>query len=194
MKEVRMLIVVCLGSLVLAGAASAQTVSIPGMPCSATASQSFATVNGTFTQNYGGGTSCAGGVGQKTLDVVPQVFNVVNGKPIWFNVSLVGAYQGPTPINPLRLSGSRAAVASHQYRVLVYGQITLNGKTSSATACAGTCSGSPATDDQAVEHQYTVRSNHRGDLGSVFGDRVRTNVRVGQWQLHHDLQRGRELQ
>ena len=143
MKGIRMLIVVCLGSLVLAGAASGQTVPIPGMPCSATANQSFATVNGTFTQNYSGGTSCAGGVGQKTLDVVPQVFNVVNGTPIWFNISLVGLYQGPTPINPLRLSGSRAAVASHQYRVLVYGQIALNGKTRSATACAGVCSGSP---------------------------------------------------
>jgi hypothetical protein len=57
MKGIRMLIVVCLGSLVLAGAASAQTVPIPGMPCSATANQSFATVNGTFTQNYSGGTS-----------------------------------------------------------------------------------------------------------------------------------------
>ena len=143
MRGIRMLILVCLGSLVLAGAASGQTVPIPGMPCSATANMSFATIKGTFTQNYGGGTSCAGGVGQKTLDVVPQVFNVVNGKPIWFNISLVGLYQGPTPINPLRLSGSRAAVASHRYRVLVYGQTTLNGKTSSATACAGVCSGSP---------------------------------------------------
>jgi hypothetical protein len=93
--------------------------------------------------DYGGGVSCAGGVGAKTIDVIPQVYNVVNGKPLWFNVSLVGLYQGPTPINPMRLRGTTTYVASHTYRLLVYGRVTMpDGRSSSATVCSA-CTGSP---------------------------------------------------
>lgn len=87
---------------------------------------------------YQGGTSCAGGVGVKTIDVVPQVFNRINGKALWFNISLAGLYQGPVPGNPLRLSGTRAAVAGHSYRVLVAARVVLpDGHIGTATACAG---------------------------------------------------------
>ena len=92
---------------------------------------------------YGGGVSCAGGVGAKTIDVVPQVHNVVNGKPLWFNISLAGLYQGPTPINPLRLTGTTTYVPGHTYRLLVYGRVTMPaGRSSSATVCSA-CTGSP---------------------------------------------------
>jgi hypothetical protein len=151
MQYVRSSVLACVGALVLAGAASASTSApqasntkqIHGVPCSVTAHDSFTTVNGRFTMSYGGGVSCAGGIGEKTIDVVPQVFNNVNGIPLWFDISLVGQYQGPTPINPIRLSASTAAVASHRYRLLVYGQVTLaNGKTFSATVCSA-CVSSP---------------------------------------------------
>jgi len=135
--------------LVLAAAASANTSaptspvtkSLPGVPCSVTATFSLAPNKGTMT--YGGGVSCAGGVGAKTIDVVPQVFNVVNGKPLWFSISLVGLYQGPTPVNPLRLTGSTSYVPSHTYRLLVYGKVTMpDGRSSSTTVCSA-CTGSP---------------------------------------------------
>ena len=148
MKKLSSLILVALGALALAGAASAQsptlhekTLQIPGTPCSATAWDYYSTVNGIYTMQYGGGVSCAGNVGQKTLDVVPQVFNLIKGQPLWFNISGDGRYQGPTPISPLRLSGARAAVPGHIYRLVVYGQVTLsNGKTGSVTVCPS-CSG-----------------------------------------------------
>ena len=151
MNYVRSLALACAGALVVAGTASASTSApqtsitkqIHGVPCSVTAHDSLTTVNGRFTMSYGGGVSCAGGSGEKTIDVVPQVFNRVNGKPLWFDISLIGQYQGPTPINPLRVSASTPAVDTHRYRLLVYGQVTLaNGKTFSATVCS-TCVSSP---------------------------------------------------
>ena len=139
----RFLISVCVALLTLAVSASASAQAPPfsttkqmtGAPCSLTAK--FALNSVTATMSYGGGVSCAGGSGEKVIDVVPQVFNVVNGQPLWFDLSLSGRYQGPTPVNPLRLSGSGPAVASHIYRVLVYGHVTMpDGSTSTATVCA----------------------------------------------------------
>ena len=151
MNYVRSLALACVGALVFAEAASASTSApqtsitkqIHGVPCSVTAHNSFTTVNGRYTMSYGGGVSCAGGIGKKTIDVVPQVFNKVNGKLLWFDISLIGRYQGPTPVNPLRVSASTPVAATHRYRLLVYGQVTLaNGKTFSATVCS-TCVSSP---------------------------------------------------
>ena len=147
---IRALVLASVISLALAAGASAAsqpstTKQMPRVPCSVTAyGPSFTLSNGKQTMSYGGGVSCAGGIGQKTINVVPQVFNVVNGRPLWFNISLVGLYQGPTPINPLRVSGSTTSVASHVYRLLVYGQVMLpDGRSASATVCAGNCVGSP---------------------------------------------------
>jgi hypothetical protein len=139
------LIVAVSGSLMLAGPAAATqsvTKQLPGVPCSVTSSFTF--YPSASAMNYAAGVSCAGGIGQKTLNVVPQVYNVVNGKPLWFNISLAGLYQGPTPVNPVRLSADRAAAIGHVYRVLAYGRVNLpDGKTARITACSGTCSGSP---------------------------------------------------
>lgn len=146
---VRSLLLGCAGLLVLAASALANTSapkspvtkSLPGLPCSVTAT--FTLNANARTMTYGGGVSCAGGAGAKTIDVVPQVYNVVNGKPLWFSISLVGLYQGPTPVNPLRLSGTTTYVPSHTYRLLVYGQVTMpDGRSSSTTVCSA-CSGSP---------------------------------------------------
>ena len=152
MKYVRSLFLACVGLLVFSAGATAQsptlherTVQMPGVSCSVTAWDSFTTVRGVYTMNYGGGTSCANGVGRRTLDVVPQVFNLVNGKPLWFSIGGEGLFQGPTPVSPLRLSRARTAVRGHVYRVLVYGQVTMpNGKTTSVTACAQ-CQGTQPT-------------------------------------------------
>ena len=128
--------------MVLSAPAAAQSVTkqLPGVPCSVTSSFTF--YLSARAMHYGGGVSCAGGVGQKTLNVVPQVYNSRNGR--WFSLSDAGLYQGPAPVNPLRLGADGAAVIGNVYRVLAYGRVTLpNGKTAWATACSGTCSGSP---------------------------------------------------
>lgn len=147
---VRTAIVASLASLVLSAGAAANITSprspvtkqLSGVPCSVTAI--FSMRSDTRTMAYGGGVSCVGGIGEKTLDVVPQVFNVVNGKPLWFSISLIGRYQGPTAINPLRLTGSAGYVPSHTYRLLVYGQVTLaNGRSAATTLCSGDCTGAP---------------------------------------------------
>jgi hypothetical protein len=148
---IRALIVASVGSLLIAASASANksqpqsplTKQLAGVPCSVTASFKFSNSAGTMT--YGGGVSCAGNIGQKTLNVVPQVFNLVNDQPLWFNISLVGLYQGPSPISPLRLTGTTTYVPSHVYRLLVYGRVTLpDGRTASDTVCTGGCVDSPA--------------------------------------------------
>jgi len=141
--SIRSIALACVASLIFAAGASASTPvpristtkQMTRIPCSVTATFALNSVAGTMS--YGGGVSCAGGAGEKVIDVVPQVFSVVNGWPLWFNLSLSGLYQGPTPANPLRLSGSRSAVASHVYRILVYGRVTMpDGRSSAATVCA----------------------------------------------------------
>jgi len=152
MKLFRSFALASAGSLVLAGAAGAQTPTLhettrqmPGVQCSVTAWDYFTTLNGTYTMQYGGGTSCAGNVGQRILNVVPQVSNIVNGELLWFSIGGDGLFQGPTPASPLRLGGSRTAVASHIYRLLAYGQVTMpNGKTAWVTVCAS-CQGTQPT-------------------------------------------------
>jgi hypothetical protein len=136
-----------------AGAAASSTAPLPGVPCSVTAQLPAPGQ----TMTYQGGTSCAGGVGAKTLNVVPQVFNRINGKDLWFNISLAGLYQGPVAGNPLRLSGTRAAVAGHSYRVLVVARVVLaDGRVGAATACAGTdCTRFPVL---SLQPSFTFRA------------------------------------
>ncbi len=157
-----------LAFLALASSASANasaprspvTRTMSGTPCSVTAR--FTLSQSTRTMSYGGSVSCAGGVGQKTVDVVPQVFNVVNGKPLWFDISLIGRYAGPTPINPLRMSASAPYVPSHTYRLLVYGRVTLpSGRTASMTVCSGSCAGSPSLGIRASHTYYAAPASSK---------------------------------
>ena len=146
MKRLLLVLIFAVGGLLgLAGPAAASqsvTKQLPGVPCSVTSSFTFPL--SASAMSYAGGVSCAGGVGQKTLNLVPQVQKVVNGTSLWFTISLAGRYQGPTPVNPLRLNADRAATIDHVYRVLAYGRVSLpDGRTGRATSCSGACSGSP---------------------------------------------------
>jgi hypothetical protein len=148
----RALVAALLGSLVLPAAASAAPAAspaptlaaqLPGVPCSVSATLHLDA--GTRTMTYGGSIHCTGAAGQKTVDVVPQVSNVIAGKRLWFNITLAGRYQGPTAINPLSLTDSRPYVPSHAYRLLVYGQVKrANGRVVSVTVCSGCAGSAPA--------------------------------------------------
>jgi hypothetical protein len=73
------------------------------------------------------------------------VSNVIAGKRHWFNITLAGRYQGPTPADPLRVSDSRAYVPSHTYRLVVFGEVrSANGRSATATVCSGCSSPPPA--------------------------------------------------
>ena len=166
---IRALTLACVGScLIAAGAPASSTIKastttkpLPGLPCSVTAN--LAVDYGSGSMAYRGGVSCAGAIGQKTLDVVPQVFRIVNGYRLWFNLSLVGRYQGPTPINPLRLSASTRAVQGHIYRLLVYARVTLvNGGAASLTACAG-CVGAPTSSSPST---LSIRQQGNNPVGT----------------------------
>ena len=167
MKRLLRVLVFAPGALLgLAGpAAAAQSVTkqLPGVPCSVTSSFTFS--SSARTMNGAGGVSCARGVGQRTLNVVPQVQKVVNGRPLWFNISLAGRYQGPTTVNPLRLSADRQATIDHVYRVLAYGRVSLpDGRTAWATSCSGSCIGSP---------ELSIRATYR------YAPQLPVTVRVG---------------
>lgn len=127
---------------------------LTGVPCSVTAyGLSFAPAGTGGAMSYGGGVSCAGGVGQKTLNVVPQVSKLVNGRRLWYSLSLVALYQGPTPANPLRLTGSMSFTAGHVYRLLVYGRVRMTrGREASVTVCSG-CEG-PTPSLSIAGHDY----------------------------------------
>jgi hypothetical protein len=112
------------------------TKQLPGVPCSVTAYGQELTARASMT--FGGGISCADGVGQKILNVVPQVSKLSHGRRVWFDVSLAGLYQGPTPANPLRLTGNGSFVHGHVYRLLVYGHVRMpDGRQASTTVCSG---------------------------------------------------------
>jgi hypothetical protein len=141
----RALVAVVFASLVLAAdpsaASPAPTVSaqLPGLPCSVSAT--FHLDRSTKTLSYGGSIHCQGGSEAKTIDVVPQVSRVITGRRHWFNITLAGRYQGPTPIDPLEVNDRRSYVPSHTYRLLVYGRVTsADGHSSTVTVCAG-CTG-----------------------------------------------------
>ncbi|HET6867680.1 MAG TPA: hypothetical protein VFH80_17305 [Solirubrobacteraceae bacterium] len=138
---------ILLGSLVAPAAASAASPApivsahLPGVPCSLSATLHLDSATETMT--YGGSLHCTGGNDEKTIDVVPQVSNVIAGKRHWFNVTLAGRYQGPTPVKRLRVGDSRHYVPSHTYRLLVFGEVrSANGHVATATVCTG-CSRLP---------------------------------------------------
>jgi hypothetical protein len=83
--------------------------------CSATAyGPTFHSHSGHWAQDYGGGTSCAGGVGTKSLIVYDQVLGQ-DGRT-WYTISGSTFTGGPTSANPLRLRYTRPAYLGHAYR------------------------------------------------------------------------------
>src|SRR5690242_8703304 len=69
-----------------------------------------------WNQAYGGGTSCAGGVGRKTLTVSAQVLG--QDGHTWFTIRGSTVTSGPTNGNPLRIKRVRAASLGHSYRAV----------------------------------------------------------------------------
>ncbi len=124
--------------------APSTTKQLPNVQCSVSAYGLTPAASGAHSMRYGGGLSCAGGVGQKTVDVVPEVRKLVNGREHWYILGGAGLYQGPTPTNPLRVTGTTALAGGHVYRLLVYGSVVLpHGRTSSTTVCSGCTASTP---------------------------------------------------
>jgi hypothetical protein len=91
------------------------TVQAPGYPCSVTAyGPTFHTRAGGWNQDFGGGVSCASGVGQKTLTISDQVLGP-DGHT-WFTITGSTFTAGPFNGNPLRMIRNRPAVLGHTYR------------------------------------------------------------------------------
>lgn len=109
-----------LASLIVATAALGygdplHTVKAPGYPaCSVTAYGPTFSSN-LKSQTYGGGTSCRGGIGTRSIVVVAQVRGA-GGK--WFAITGSTRVGGPTSTNPLRVSATRASFLGHVYRTL----------------------------------------------------------------------------
>jgi hypothetical protein len=94
------------------------TVQANGYPCSITAyGPTFHSQHGGWTQDYGGGVSCTGGVGTKTLTISDQVLGQ-DGRT-WHTISGSTFTAGPVTGNPLRMRRTRSAVLGHEYRVVV---------------------------------------------------------------------------
>jgi hypothetical protein len=88
-----------------------------GYPCSLTAyGPTFHSTHGGWTQDYGGGVSCAGGVGTKTLTISDQVLGQ-DGKT-WHTISGSKFTTAPITGNPLRMRRNRSAFLGHVYRVV----------------------------------------------------------------------------
>lgn len=69
-----------------------------------------------WTQHYGGGVGCTGGVGMKSLTISAQVLG--QDRHTWYTISGSTFKAGPTGHNPVRLIGTRSAFLGHAYRVL----------------------------------------------------------------------------
>jgi hypothetical protein len=93
------------------------TVQAKGYPCSLTVyGPTFHSHHGSWTQDYGGGASCASGVGTKTLTISDQVLGQ-DGRT-WHTINGSTFTGGPITGNPLRMRRNRAAFLGHVYRVV----------------------------------------------------------------------------
>jgi|GEM_PF-4006249 len=93
------------------------TVQARGYPCSVTAyGPTFRSGARGWSQFYGGGVSCARGVGSKRLTVREQVL-APDGRT-WVSITGSGATAGPVSANPLRAIRRRAAYLGHVYRTV----------------------------------------------------------------------------
>jgi hypothetical protein len=77
--------------------------------------------NGAWTQFYGAGSRCQGGVGLKTLTVSDQVLGPA-GKT-WFTITGSAHTVGLTRVNPVHLIYHLTAVLGHVYRSVAHATI-----------------------------------------------------------------------
>jgi len=76
-----------------------------------------------WTQDYGGGTSCTGGIGLKTLTMYDQVLGQ-DGRT-WCTIRGSDFAAGPTKSNPLRMIRNRAAYLGHVYRTVATARLVV---------------------------------------------------------------------
>lgn len=100
------------------------TVHARGYPCSVTAyGPTFHSRSTAWTQDYGGGTSCAGGVGTKNLTIQDQVLGQ-DGRT-WHTITGSTFTNGPTSGNPLRMIRTRPAYLGHEYRTVAKARLVV---------------------------------------------------------------------
>jgi hypothetical protein len=100
------------------------TIHAPNYPCSATAyGPTFHSSASGWTQDYGGGTSCAGGVGTKSVTVYEQVLG--QDGHTWYTIAGSRFTAGPINGNPLRTWGDRPAYLGHGYRTVVVAKLVV---------------------------------------------------------------------
>ena len=94
--------------------------------CSATAyGPTYNVKRGVWSMHYGGGTSCADGIGQKSLTVYVQTLGTLNGTPHWYTVSGTTAGAGPSAALFVRQIHARPAYLGHIYRVVAVARLVL---------------------------------------------------------------------
>ena len=100
------------------------TVQAKDYPCSLTAyGPTFHSHKSRWTQDYGGGASCRGGVGVKTMTISDQVLGK-DGRT-WHTISGSTFTAGPVSSNPLRMIQGRAAFLGHAYRALATAKLVV---------------------------------------------------------------------
>ena len=100
------------------------TVQAHGYPCSVTTyGPTFHSRASGWTQDYGGGTSCASGVGTKTLTISAQVLGR-DGRT-WHTITGSTFTSGPTSGNPVRMIRTRPAYLGHVYRTVVSAKLVV---------------------------------------------------------------------
>jgi len=100
------------------------TVQARGYPCSVTAyGPTFHSRSSGWTQDYGGGTSCAGGVGTKTLTIYDQALGK-DGRT-WHTISGSTFTEGPNSGNPMRMIRTRPAYLGHVYRTVATARLVV---------------------------------------------------------------------
>ncbi|HEY1507626.1 MAG TPA: hypothetical protein VGF93_01390 [Solirubrobacteraceae bacterium] len=93
------------------------TVQANGYPCSLTAyGTTFHSRHSEWTQDYGAGVSCAGGVGVKKMTVSDQVLG--NHGRTWYTINGSTFTGGASNTSPLRMRRTRSAFLGRAYRVL----------------------------------------------------------------------------
>jgi hypothetical protein len=90
------------------------------------------------TQDFGGGTSCMGGVGTKTLTIYAQVLG--QDGHTWFTITGSPFTVGPTNGNPLHMIRNRSAQIGHVYRTVAIAHLTNVPNGHAGCSLSGTCS------------------------------------------------------
>lgn len=100
------------------------TAQAKGYPCSVTAyGPTFHSHRSGWTQHYGAGVSCSGGVGTKMLTTSLQVLG--QDGHTWHTVSGSTFTAGPVTGNPLRMIRLRPAFLGHAYRVVATAKLVV---------------------------------------------------------------------